>query len=57
MMHEKGSRNHTLIAAATEHNSIRTQIQARVEHVFDCFATSMGVKFTSKLSLKGTRLS
>ena len=40
-IHEKGSRNHPLSAAATERNSIRSQIRARVEHVFGCFATSM----------------
>ena len=40
-IHEKGSRNHPLGAAATERNSIRSQTRARVEHVFGCFATSM----------------
>ena len=51
-IHEKGSRNHPLSAAATEHISIRSQTRARVEHVFGCFATSMGVKFTRKIELK-----
>ena len=51
-IHEKGSRNHPLSAAATERNSIRSQIRARVEHVFGCFATSMGGKFTRKIGLK-----
>jgi len=36
-IHEKGSRNHPLSAAATERNSIRSQIRARVEHVFVFF--------------------
>ena len=27
------------------------QVLARVEHVFACFATSMGGKFTSKIGL------
>ena len=45
-IHEKGTRNHPLSAAAIERNSIRSQIRARVEHVFGCFATSMGGKFT-----------
>ena len=31
---EKGTRNHPLSAAATEHNSIRSQIRARVKQVF-----------------------
>ena len=51
-IHEKGSRNHPLNAAATERNSIRSQTRARVEHVFGCFATSMGGKFTRKIGLK-----
>jgi len=51
-IHEKGSRNYPLSAAATERNSIRYQIRARVEHVFGCFATSMGGKFTRKIGLK-----
>ena len=51
-IHEKGSRNHSLSAAATERNSIRSQTRARVEHVFCCFATSMGGKFTRKIGLK-----
>ena len=51
-IHEKGSRNHPLSAAATERNSIRSQTRARVEHVFGCFATSMGGKFTRKIGLK-----
>ena len=51
-IHEKGSRNHPLSAAATERNSIRSQIRARVEHVFSCYATSMGGKFTRKIGLK-----
>ena len=41
-IHEKGTRNHPLSAAATERNSIRSQTRARVEYVFGCFATSMG---------------
>jgi len=51
-IHEKGSRNHPLSAAATKRNSIRSQTQARVEHVFGCFATSMVGKFTRKIGLK-----
>ena len=51
-IHEKGSRNHPLSAAAAERNSIRPQTRARVEHVFGCFATSMGAKFTRKIGLK-----
>jgi len=51
-IHEKGSRNHPLSAAATKRNSIRSQTRARVEHVFGCFATSMGGKFTRKIGLK-----
>ncbi len=51
-IHEKGSRNHPLSAAATERNSIRSQIGARVEHVFGYFATSMGGKFKRKIELK-----
>ncbi len=51
-IHEKGTRNHPLSAAATERNSIRSQTRARVEHVFGCFATSMGGKFTRKIGLK-----
>jgi len=51
-IHEKGSRNQPLSAAATERNSIRSQIRARVEHVFGCFTTSMGGKFTRKIGLK-----
>jgi len=51
-IYEKGSRNHPLSATATERNSIRSQIRARVEHVFGCFATSMGGKFSRKLGLK-----
>ena len=51
-IHEKGSRNHPLSAAAAERNSIRSQIRARVEHVFGCFATSMGGKFIRKIGLK-----
>ena len=51
-IHEKGTRNHPLSAAATVCNSIRSQTRARVEHVFGCFATSMGGKFTRKIGLK-----
>jgi len=51
-IHEKGSRKHPLSAAATESNTIRSPIRARVEHVFGCFATSMGGKFTRKIGLK-----
>ena len=39
-------------AAATERTSLRPQTRARVEHVFGCFATSMGGKFTRKIGLK-----
>ena len=41
-IHEKGTRNYPLSASATERNSIRSQTRAPVEHVFGCFATSMG---------------
>jgi len=41
-IHEKATSNHPPSAAATERNSIRSQTRARVEHVFYCFATSMG---------------
>ena len=51
-IHKKGTRNHPLCAVATERNSISSQIRARVEHVFGCFATSMGGKFTRKIGLK-----
>jgi len=51
-IHEKGSRNHPLSAAAIERNSIRTQTRARVDHVFGCFATPMGGKFTKKIGLE-----
>ena len=51
-IHEKGSRNHHLSAAATERNSIRSQTRARVEHVFGCFATSMGGKLTRNIGLE-----
>ena len=51
-IHEKGTRNHPLSADATERNSIRSQTRVRVEHVFGCFATSMGGKFTRKIGLK-----
>ena len=49
---EKGTRNHPLSADATERNSIRSQTRVRVEHVFGCFATSIGGKFTRKIGLK-----
>ena len=55
-IHEKGSRNHPLSAAAIERSSIRSQTLARVEHVFGCFVTSMAGKFTKKLGLKTIRL-
>ena len=51
-IHKKGSRNHPLIAAVIERHSIRFQIQARIENVFGCFATSMGGKFRRKIGLK-----
>ena len=51
-IHKKGTRNHPLSAAATERISISSQIRARVELVFGCFATSMGGKFTRKIGLK-----
>ena len=51
-IHKKGTRTHPLCAVATERNSISSQIRARVEHVFGCFATSMGGKFTRKIGLK-----
>jgi transposase, IS5 family len=51
-IHEKGSRNHSLSAVVTDRNSIRSQIRARVEHVFSCFTTSMGGKFTRRIGLK-----
>ena len=50
-IHGKGSRNHPFSSAATEHNSIRSQIRARVEHILGYFATSMGGKFTRKIGL------
>jgi len=56
-IHEKGSRNHPLNAAARKRNSIRSQIRARVEHVFGCFATSIEDEFTRKFGLKEIRLS
>ena len=49
-IHEKGTRNHPLSAAATERNSIRAQIRARV--VFRYFATSVGGKFKRKIGLR-----
>ena len=51
-IHEKGTRNHPLSAAAKERNSIKSQTRARVGHVFGCFATSMGGKFTRKIWLE-----
>ena len=51
MIHEKGSRNLPLSAAATERNSFSSQIRARVEHVFGYYTTSMGGKFTRKTGL------
>ena len=51
-IHEKGSRSHPLSAAATERNSIRSQTRALEEHVFGCFATSMGGKLTRKIGLE-----
>ena len=51
-INEKGSRNYPLSAAAIERNSIRSQTRAQVEHVFGCFATSMGCKFTRKIGIK-----
>ena len=51
-IHETESRNHPLSAAATERNSIRSQIRARVEHVFGFCTTSMGGKFTRRIGLK-----
>ena len=50
-INEKGSKNQPLSAAATERNSIRSQARTRLEHVFGCFATSMGGKFTRKIGL------
>ena len=41
-----------LRAAAVERNSIRSEIRALVEHLFGCFATSMGGQFTRKIGLK-----
>lgn len=54
-IHEKGSINHSLYAAATERYSIMSQIWARVEHKFGCFATSMRSKFTRKIGIKKIR--
>ena len=51
-IHEKGSRNNALSAAATERNSIRSQTRAQVDHECGCFAISMGGKFTGKIGLK-----
>ena len=51
-IHERGSRNIPLSAAATERNAIRSQIRARVEHLFGCCTTSMGGRFTRKIGLK-----
>ena len=51
-IHEKDSRIHPLSSAAAERNSIRSQIPARVEHVFGCFATLMGGKFTRRDGFK-----
>ncbi len=47
-IHEKGSRNHPLSAAATERNSIRSQIRARVEHVFVFFCHINGRQIYKK---------
>ncbi len=54
-IHENGSCNQLVSAAATECNFIRSQIRARVEHVFGCFATSMGGKFTRIIGLKSNK--
>lgn len=51
-IHEKGAKNHPLSAAGTERNSIRSQNQARVEHIFSCLTTSMKGEFTRKIGLK-----
>ena len=51
-IHEQGSRNHPLSAAATERNYIRSQTRARVEHVFGYLATSMKGKFTRYIGLE-----
>ena len=56
-IHENGSCNQLVSAAATECNFIRSQIRARVEYVFGCFATSMGGEYTTKFGVKEIRLS
>jgi IS5 family transposase len=43
-MHEKGSRHHPLREAQKARNKERSQIRAKVEHVFGTFVTSMGGK-------------
>ena len=55
-IHEKGSRNHPLSEAATERNSIRSQTQARVEHVFGCFPHQWEENLQEKSGLKRIRL-
>ena len=45
-IHEKGSRNNALSAAATESNYIKPKIRSREEHVLGCCASSMRGKFT-----------
>ena len=51
-IHEKGSRNHPLSAAATERNSIGSQTRARVEHVFGCLPHQWEAYLQEKSGLK-----
>ena len=46
----------TVLVELQERNSIKSQIQARIEHIFGCFATSTGGKFTRKIGIKGIKL-
>ena len=52
LIHEKGSRNHPLSAAAKELNRVKSAIRACVEHVFGCMTMSMGGKLTRKIGLE-----
>ena len=55
-IHEKGSRSHPLSTAATERNSIRSQIRAQVEHVFGCLPHQWEANLQEKSGLKRIRL-
>ena len=51
-IHEKDSRNQPPSAAATERNSIKSKIRARLKHVYDCYSESMWGTFTRIVGIK-----